>query len=251
MDMFNFDIVKSEKAKAIFQYNLLKTFQTLFRVTELCLVIILVSWTSSRLPFALKLSGEYFRQLISILFNPFSIFIIGNIIVLCLLFKSGHLTTHHSPITITNYENNEVCKKIFIENSFLNPINVEYEIMVPEDEVEEVVFEDKETIYEETSHVKVLEHAHNEVLKNHGVEKNLLRVQSEKMERVVNISGKLRRSKTENRGEAAAAMKEEEEVHVFDELSNEEFQSAIETFIAKQVKFHKAEKLAIVLHSQA
>lgn len=57
---------------------------------------------------------------------------------------------------------------------------------------------------------------------------------------------KLRRSETEKLV-AESGRSGETKAEVVDKLSNEEFQRTIEAFIAKQVRFHKEEKLSILL----
>ncbi|XP_034681903.1 uncharacterized protein LOC117911610 [Vitis riparia] len=70
MDSFEIDSIKVEKANAILRYRQLRKITNLFRVIEVCLVLILVSKFSFQLPFAIKVSGEYFRDLSVTLISP-------------------------------------------------------------------------------------------------------------------------------------------------------------------------------------
>ncbi|KAI3461935.1 hypothetical protein Pfo_018598 [Paulownia fortunei] len=218
------------------RFHCLPKIKKLFRIIEIFLILVFLTSASIRLPFAIKITGEYFRQLISVVVSPLFIFLLGNVIVLSLFLKSRHLfpQDEHSQISIETHL--EICQE-FITNrddcthftleSFLQP--------------EEVVFQDKQTIFEVTK-VKALKRSQSENLRRgKGLEedncsscgKQLQRSETEKLRRVA------------DGGEVAL-----EAVEMVDELSNEEFQSAIEAFIAKQIKFHQQEKLAIVLHGR-
>lgn len=232
MDAIDFDNVKAEKAKAMRRYNRLRTIAKLFRLIEICLALVLLSYISARLPFAVKISGEYFRRLISIIVSPFFIFLISNAIVITLLAKS-----RQSP-TINNAET-DLYRKF---------INYGSENCPPVPEPEKIVCHDKPIV----SEVNTLSPKSNEVavvaVPVPDV-KTFKRSVSEKMKRenLENNCGKLRRSGTEkcrkvvDSGEVLA-----ETVYLFDKLSNEEFQRTIEEFIAKQVKFHHEEKFDMV-----
>lgn len=128
---------------------------------------------------------------------------------------------------------------------------------------DEIEFEDKQTIFEASRAAgKTGDSYASEVSvtgKPSEMKKAYSRSQSENfdlkrefVEEEENSRGKLRRSETEkcrkvaNPGEVPA-----ETVYTFDKLSNEEFQQTIEAFIAKQINFHREEKLAIVLHSHS
>ncbi|KAF5772831.1 hypothetical protein HanXRQr2_Chr13g0581821 [Helianthus annuus] len=76
MDIFDIHNVKSEKNNTILQYQRFKRIAKLFRLVELLSAVVLLSWISTRLPFVIKLSGEYFRQLLSVIVSPLFIFLI-------------------------------------------------------------------------------------------------------------------------------------------------------------------------------
>ncbi|KAF5960991.1 hypothetical protein HYC85_002200 [Camellia sinensis] len=231
MDALHFDNVKAEKAKAMLRYNRLRTIAKLFRLLEIFLALLFLSWISARFPFAVKISGEYFRRLIAIVVSPLFIFIISNVIVITLLAKSGQLSGK-TP-AINNAETDlydELIKNIG------NEINYGPEYCPPVPELKEIVYEEKqivsELIAETVSYAKVLRRSQSEMLKRENSKKNC---------------GKLRRSETkkcrrvEDSGEVPPKT-----VNLSEELSNEEFNRTVEEFIAKQVKFHQEEKLAIV-----
>ncbi|XP_043705115.1 uncharacterized protein LOC122654924 [Telopea speciosissima] len=89
MDCFDFDNVKAEKAKAMQRSLRLQKMANLFLYVEVCIALLLLSWFSTRLPFAVRISGEYFRELCLVLVSPCFVFLAGNAIILTLFAKSG------------------------------------------------------------------------------------------------------------------------------------------------------------------
>ncbi|RVX16519.1 hypothetical protein CK203_006232 [Vitis vinifera] len=67
MDSFDFDSVKAEKANAMLKYRRLRNVTKLFRFAELFLVLILFFWIFTHLPFAIQISGEYFRKISTVI----------------------------------------------------------------------------------------------------------------------------------------------------------------------------------------
>ncbi|KAI5684164.1 hypothetical protein M9H77_05392 [Catharanthus roseus] len=259
MDPFDLDGLKSEKATAILRCNHFKSIARLFRIMEIFFGLVFFSWTSTRLPFAVKISGEYLRQLITIIISPLFIFLVCNVIVLTLLFKAGDI---FSGAQSSRSENASEIYEGFIKSS--ENIGLINAISSPVRESEEIEFQDKRTILEVSNSGIVsignssdVTEVPETVIDEIPVLKTYQRSQSEHLAtnrecllEEENYHGKLRRSETEkcrkvgNPGEIP-----EKTVYIFDELSNEEFQKTIEAFIAKQIKFHQEEKLAIVLHS--
>lgn len=92
MDSFNFDNIKAEKANAISRYQRMQRITTLFRVVELCFVLIVVSKFSTQLSLPPNLSGEYFKGIAVAMISPRFVFLVGNAIVLVLFFKSGRFS---------------------------------------------------------------------------------------------------------------------------------------------------------------
>ncbi|KAM7524135.1 hypothetical protein LguiA_014037 [Lonicera macranthoides] len=250
MDTFNFDNVMVEKANAMLCYNRLNNLTKLFRLGEICFLLLFLSWTSTRLPFAVKTSGYYLRQLISFIISPFFIFLLSNAIVITLLFKSG-LSNNAEPDLYEEFvENTE------IGASFIDPVEIVYEDKHITSElnnstpVKGFCEVDKQNICELNDSTRMKSECEVALidesvadLKSYGRSQSVnLNIESDEK-----VNGKLRRSQTEIRrkirdsGECPV-----KKVEVVDKLSNEDFQRTIEAFIAKQVKFHKEEKLAIV-----
>lgn len=96
-------------------------------------------------------------------------------------------------------------------------------------EPEEILYQDKQSIYEVRTNIDRRSQSETwkkeENLSEDICEKQLRPSETDKCRKVVNPGEVL------------------DETVVVDELSNEEFQRAIEDFIAKQIKFHQEEKL--------
>ncbi|KAK4733371.1 hypothetical protein R3W88_007632 [Solanum pinnatisectum] len=245
--------VKVEDNAVIVKLRSLKCVAKVFRVVEFCFVVLLLLWISTRLPFAVRISGEYFRQIVGLILSPVFIFILCNFIVLILLLKSGLHSGDSS--FFRNVAGAEVLYDSFLKNTeFSGDFSSGNSSLVPENEARDIVYEDKQTIFEESTvtNQKSLGSEELETVMNKALTKPKVprRIQSEKLNEE-KISVKFRRSETEkcrkitNPGDSVSP----KTAHEVDELSNEEFQKAIEDFIAKQTKFHQQEKLAIVLHT--
>ncbi|XP_010906328.1 uncharacterized protein [Elaeis guineensis] len=68
----------------------LQEMKRLFRCVEALAAVLLLSWSSARLPAAARLSGDLLRRLAALLLSPRFVFLLGNAIVLVLFAKSGH-----------------------------------------------------------------------------------------------------------------------------------------------------------------
>ncbi|XP_021717846.1 uncharacterized protein LOC110685606 [Chenopodium quinoa] len=249
----------------------LQSLAKLFRFVEVCIVLVFLSWLSAHLPFAVRISGEYFRKLVSLILCPTSIFLLGNAIVVTLLAKSGLFSGDCS-------------------SSIDNAVAELYDEFRSEDDddipvlgKEEIVYQDKEIICEENVKKPLVSKLVLEEIKPKAVfsdeikpkayfsdekkpetvfsdekEVSYRRSQSENMmkrECVENKQEKLRRSETDiywrsfTGDESTAAATAEELME--DGMSSDEFRRTIEAFIAKQVSFHREERLSVVLHGQA
>ncbi|XP_071685525.1 uncharacterized protein [Rutidosis leptorrhynchoides] len=244
MDISEFDIhnVKAEKANAMLRYRRFRTITKFFRCVEVSLALILISWMSTRLPFVIRISGEYFRLLVSVIVSPLFIFLISNVIVVTLLVKSGQITGNISDVRNSGTDMYEEI------------VNNVTEGIPPVIKPDEIVYQDKEIVLETNSCTKLMNDREFKVTKKplantvldmdlkvyrRSQSENLMKRETEK------VSGKLKRSETEVRRRKDDDTKAGD--NAVDYLSNEEFQRKIEGFIAKQVRFHQEEKLAIVV----
>ncbi|GFY90224.1 hypothetical protein Acr_07g0004210 [Actinidia rufa] len=212
MDVLDVDDMKAEKASAMRWFNRLQTAARLFRLLEIWLALVLLSWISARLQFAVRISGEYFWKLIPVVVSPLFIFLLTNAIVITLLAKSGQTPA------INNAETDLYNQ--FIVNTE-ETVNSEPGKSPPAPESEDISFT-----------------------------RTNRRSQSEKFEREYweKPCERIRRSVTEKCQKAvdSGETMEDQAAHVVEELSNEEFKRTVEEFIAKQVRFHLEEKLVIV-----
>ncbi|KAK1422144.1 hypothetical protein QVD17_25059 [Tagetes erecta] len=230
------------------QYHQFQKLAKLFRLIELLSSMLLFSWISSRLPLVIRMLIDYFHHLVSIIINPLFIFLIGNVIIVTLVLKSSQVNETRSNVddcgsdlynTIANNVANNVTNNIVVNNVTQH---------------EEIVYHDKGIVCEVMKHDEIEgDEAMNYMCLRNSVSDSDRKVYNRsKSENLMKktclghdkVVGKLKRSETEIRRREV----EFSDV-VVDELSNEEFQKRIEGFIAKQIRFHHLEKLAIVAHS--
>nr|GLL19200.1 uncharacterized protein LOC109168363 [Ipomoea trifida] len=244
-DAMNFN----NSEKSIMKFDHFKSFTMLFRLIELCFGLVCLSWSSTRLPILIQISCDYLRLAFSFVISPLFIFLLGNFIVLTLLLKSGRLSGQ-SPITCHAEET-----KIY--NSLIQNSHNDYSMKVASgnsDTVTEpagIVYQDKQTISETTALIA----PNLEGSQTTGFEPRVPLKRTRSNELNVEKSGeescgKLQRTVTEKCRKVTDLSNAPTETSLdVENLSNEEFQRAIEAFIAKQIKFHQEEKLDIVLQS--
>ncbi|KAF5752996.1 hypothetical protein HS088_TW01G00914 [Tripterygium wilfordii] len=249
--------VKEEKTSAIMlTYNRLRSAAKLFRFVELCLALVFLLWIFTRLPFAVRISGEYFQKLAGIVTSPLFVVLLCNGIIGALFAKSGGFSAEN-PAEAEVYEE-------FIENSVENSENRGVKLLSadsaavanpPSLEAEEIVFQDKEIICQESA-ISISDASENDIDKESESDtpKPYRRSKSEKLKRESSEMAveKLRRSETEKfRKSKKSDEIPDEDLLPSEDLSDEEFQKAIDDFIAKHLKFRRQESIAIVVPNQA
>lgn len=85
MESQMFDNVKFEKEKAIARFNRFRRVVKLWQIFEVLVAFWLISWCSARAPAVLKVTGGYFVEFSTYLFNHHVVFLIGNAIIVLLL----------------------------------------------------------------------------------------------------------------------------------------------------------------------
>lgn len=235
MDLFFFH--KAEKdSTPIPRCNLLHIFAKFFRLLELCFLLLFLSWTLSRLPIALRISGEYFGKLFGFIATPLFGFLLCNAIIVALVAKPSQFSAWRSAQTDRLYED-------LIEKTGNGDLTDS-----PSEEVE-IVYQDKQMIVEGINSMDSEMEVKNTDLESEsglGHPKLLVRTLSEKLNRecVKTQSEKLRRSETEK----SRNLEHSHDILYYqDDLSSEEFQRKIEAFIAKEKKFRREESSAIVV----
>ncbi|KAK9054238.1 hypothetical protein SSX86_025316 [Deinandra increscens subsp. villosa] len=249
MDIFDIHNVKVEKANAMLQYQGLRKIAKLLRLGELFFAVVFFSWISIRLPFVFRIFGDYLRQLVSVVVSPIFIFLIGNVIILTLVVKSGQIAGNPSDVNNSVTDLYEEITNNAREDDVVTPVT---KVTEPE----EIVYHDKRVISE--SNNKPIrdefcdenETKSRQSMNNPSVNsvpdldlKVYRRSQSENLTKNNELYSKLKRSETEIGRRKVDSPAED---NVVDKLSNEEFQKKIEGFIARQIRFHHEEKLAIV-----
>lgn len=242
----DFDNVKAEKAKALRRYNRFRTIGRFFRAAEVCVALLFVCWTFTRLPFAVRISGEFLRRLAGVISTPLFVFLLGNVIVVVLFAKSSDQTTG-AAAAAGNAETE-------IYQAFVRSVENRSK---PSDKdlAEEIVYDEKQVIVTDSNSNSDLiadeNIPHVEIEIDSDEPKVVYRrsksdVVSAKQSPDMAIKRSLQRSETEK-----CKGIEDKNNYPEDNLSNEEFQKTIEAFIAKQLMFRRQESLAVVVHNKA
>ncbi|XP_010484644.1 PREDICTED: uncharacterized protein LOC104762931 [Camelina sativa] len=251
MDSFDLDNVKAEKAKALRRFNRFRRIGSIFRAAEVCVALLLVFWTFTRLPFAVQISGAFLRRIAALVSTPLFVFLLGNSIVLVLLTKSSsEQTTASAAASTTNAETE-------IYEAFVRSVESRSKPSDDEDLADETVYHDKQVIVthlnadENITHVQI-DHPSGKV---YGRSKSDVSAKQSSSPNIMKQRRSLQRSKTdkccivreiENQKEDDNNKYDDPEE---DDMSNEEFQKTIEAFIAKERLFRRQESLAVVVHN--
>ncbi|KAK4365136.1 hypothetical protein RND71_016494 [Anisodus tanguticus] len=259
MDNEVFDNVKFEKAKAIARYNRFQNMMKMLQIFEVLVAAVLISWSWTRIPVAVKLSGQFFVQLSSHLFKPHIVFLIGNaiivaIVVLCRQNDAGSNNSdtddihseeiHHTETTEPSVATTEDKKIVFSEYevpecqltiiSKLLPIvqsfhNQNHSLINDPCESDSIEFDSNDV-------ATAIDTATKQIQK-------FKRTRSEKLKRQItaNPRRELRRSETDMR---RIVRKSTVPVEAVETLSNEEFRHTIEAFIKKNQIFFEKQRLA-------
>ncbi|KAH7520004.1 uncharacterized protein LOC107424669 [Ziziphus jujuba] len=255
MDTFDFDNVKAEKASAMRKYNRLRSLAKVFRFAELFVALLVLSWTFTRLPFAVKISGEYFRKLLTVIVSPLFVFILCNGIIVSLIAKSGKFSGQ-------NQSANSVEAELYEEITRNSSSSSERTMSESESETqssatENIVYDDKQIISEVNTTTATQNEVETDTDSNPDSDhpKSYRRTQSEKFNRECSVKnhGELRRSETEKFVNITKSGEDcpPEKLYPQDKLSDDEFNRTVEAFIAKQLRFRRQESLSIVLPNQS
>ncbi|XP_010926172.1 uncharacterized protein [Elaeis guineensis] len=216
------DPVKAEKETAMRRYRRLQKIAKLFRLLEVIAALLLLSWSSVRLPAAARLSGDFLRRLAAVLLSPRFVFLLGNTIILVLFAKSRHLSSSTDGVGGD------------IHDQFLETRGrIDFPPPPPPTLAaqEEVVFEDKTVCME----IRACRRSRSEKIDR--------RRKSPELRRAGSDVGPKGAKPPPPPPEAPAAAENERKMSSDDD---EEFRHMIEAFIAKQTRFHREESMAIV-----
>ncbi|KAG2327301.1 hypothetical protein Bca52824_010029 [Brassica carinata] len=256
MDSIDFDSVKAEKAKTLRRYNSFLRVGRFFRAAEVCVAILFLFWTFTRLPFAVQISREFLRRVAGVISTPLFVFLLGNCIVVLLLTKSS-VEDNNKVSSAPNSETDHIYEAL------VRSVENQYKEEEKEDLLEdEIVYDDKEVIVIDVS--SDTPHEENDQPKVYGRSKSDVKQTSSAVDdddHMVNVMipkpPYLQRSETEkcmriinddNNNNNNNNIKNS---YAEDNLSNEEFQKTIEAFIARQLIFRRQESLSVVVHNKA
>lgn len=218
------DPVKAEKETAMRRYRRLRKLAKLFHLLlEAFATLLFLSWSSARLPAAARFSGDFLRGLASVIVSPRFVFLLGNAIVLVLFARSRHLASSADGSDGDLYDQ-------FLESRRrigFSPPPPPPTVASPE----EVVFEDKAVCME----IRPCRRSQSGKIERRRRSLELRRAASD-----VGTNGE--KPPPQPSAAATAQVKEEWETSTDDA---EEFRRTIEAFIAKQMRFHREESMAI------
>ncbi|KAJ0011239.1 hypothetical protein Pint_34721 [Pistacia integerrima] len=227
MDSFEINNVKVEKVNAILKHLHLRKLANLFRIIEICVLLVMVSRFSTQLPLAVENSGKYFKDLTVVLVSPHFVFIIGNAIVVILFVQSGQFQAHDSSRKNTGSDYYEE----FVEKSKKTENTRRYEVVYREKQSKR-----QESVVSVGTHTscktKICRRSQSGKFKSLNGDKSC---------REVRRLGTEKYKKSTNSGEKV--VKNSSPV---DDMSNEEFQQMIEAFIARQHKFRITEEHSVI-----
>ncbi|XP_071733221.1 uncharacterized protein [Rutidosis leptorrhynchoides] len=252
MNSYDFiDTVNAEKVNAIARYKQFTNITKLFQLLEVFVAIVLILWTSTRIPTVFKFSGEYLFAFSSYLMNQHVVFIFGNvIIVVCYVLSRYSESGTESAGSFGSHSDNgltfrkptgsptpssEIHNRII---SIPDPVASEKLIIKTESEVTALFPVIKQTESEVTAVFPVITEAAKQIERFQRTQSELRSKISVKPRRELRRSvTEMKRSVTVKDGESPAPLK------AVERLSNEEFKVAVEAFILKQQKFLKQQSM--------
>lgn len=252
MDNEVFDSVKFEKAKAISRYNRFQNMMKMLQIFEVIVAVVLISWSWTRIPAAVKFSGEILVQVVDYLFKPHVVFLIGNAIIVAIVVLCRQTDAGSNNYVTDDIHGNEIPysedHRSTITTSYCSSDVTDLSsASLPETAVS--TMEDKKII---SSECKVPEMKCNDMdtainAATKQIQK-FKRTQSEKLKRQItaNPRRELRRSETEMRRTVVRPGDKQSTVPVeaVDTLSNDDFRLTIEAFIKKNQTFFEKQRLA-------
>ncbi|KAL4581289.1 hypothetical protein LXL04_017500 [Taraxacum kok-saghyz] len=211
------------KSFAILKYRRLHKITTLFRFMEMIVFLIMISKLSSEVPFSVKVFGDYFRGITFTVFSPKFVFVIGNVIILILFFKSRSVENNDGEKAEDScYEYVESC-----EGSLVNSATVNTSTAPPPPPPTAVVV---------ASNRRKISRSRSE---------NPIRAECKENQ----THRELRRSVTEISRPKSFDTAATEKSYLEDELSCEDFRRTVEAFIARQQKILRDEEFSPMVYT--
>jgi len=208
MESFRFNL-QAEKANAILKHHKLQRVTTLIRLVEVCVVLVLISRLSLKLPVVVRNSSEYLRDVSVIVNSHYFVFVIGNVIIITLFVQGSGKNVPKEP------EHDDIYEKLVHKS-------------VNHEEKERMIKDDR--IVEEGGSLELKK-------MKREVKKSYRRCETEILKKRRRVLGRCESENERKLIEAATPAAEEEVVRISypeDEMSNDEFRRIVEAFIAKQ-----------------
>ncbi|KAK4434546.1 hypothetical protein Salat_0617400 [Sesamum alatum] len=228
-----FDNVKFEKAKAVARFNRFRRLVKLWQFFEVLVVFGLISWSSARVPAVLRITGGYFVEVSTYLFNHHVVFLIGNAIIV-LLFM---LCRQNDDVSLSGggdfYDDYVKYSEAAAHRRETTTVPVPED--VPAEESAGSVSEEKQIVLrtEETKGIPQCDDVAAAIEKATRQINRFQRTQSEKLKQEIAVRPRreLRRSETENNRETVSSGPSD--ASEIETLSSEEFRRRVDAFIDK------------------
>ncbi|CAH2076817.1 unnamed protein product [Thlaspi arvense] len=213
---------KLEKPRGILNFQAIRSFTTLFRLIELILFLIFISKLSFP---SVKFSGDIFREASMFLVSPRFVFFIGNAIVITLFAKSRqHSSAHEAIPKTTEAASNDHYQELLLHKSEKKRSEV-YETKTEPPKKPSGV---KRVSFSRSQSQKAFEAVQplestcgGKIMKRYASEKHMRICDSEKK-----VEVRVKKPK--------------------DGMSNDQFRTKIEAFIARQKRIQKDEEHLII-----
>ncbi|KAM3291738.1 hypothetical protein P3S67_020027 [Capsicum chacoense] len=211
--------IKLEKTKALLSYKRRQRMTMLFRFIEFCIFLVIMSRFSTHFPFGFKLSTDYFKGVGVTLISPLFAFVLGNAIVIILFLKSGQSSAKVDSIKIDLYD--EYKQKCWVNK--------------------EVYCEQIEKQRKQSIHV---EKAYCEQSKKQSILRQKLDRSHSDSFTSLSHDEKPRRELVRSATVGCLKVIHTDNIKSMeDEMSNEEFRTTVEAFIARQQRFLREQEL--------
>ncbi|CAH9077841.1 unnamed protein product [Cuscuta europaea] len=239
MDLGVFDVVKSEKAKAVARFNRFRRMMKMIKCFELIVVLMVISWSCTRIPAVVKLTGVCLVELWDYACNPHVVFVIGNAIIVSLfvLCRKTGVSCNSVVFDFCVDDGDEISS-----GASQSPMHSSEESALPhhseaaEEETKQIVCSESATQIPQCNEISAaMKMAEKQIEK-------FRRTQSESLKRAMALKPgrELRRSATEVRREVPN-FNGKRVVPTVEDLNNEEFRLRIEKFIRQNQQLFQIE----------
>ncbi|KAK4740181.1 hypothetical protein R3W88_003878 [Solanum pinnatisectum] len=242
MESLNFHNIKLEKANAMLRYKKRQRVTMLFRFIVFCIFFTIISRFSIQLP----LSTDYVKGFGVTLFSPRFVFVLVNIIVIILFFKSGHSSAKDGSADNVKFDlydgykqkysmNNEAyCEKQRKQTILVQEANCE------QSKKQSILVEETNSEHSKKQSIVAERRLEKRIHRSHS-ENSLCLPHDEKKPRKRMIRsatvGWLKNIDTDSVKPAMTATS--------DGLNSDEFRKTVEAFIARQQRLLKEEEFSI------